>query len=326
MQKSLVVFHGTAATRGDQKALYSGLSHLQNMHVEQVELKDLDHDVKSYPIEDYDTIVLPWFGSALYASFGTVRDTLQYVFDHARPYAICIPYAEITFGIDPNVWNEGDLSSKSPVYASKPVCVIGAFDKGILGDKNAMERITKNFMRKIHNESIFTTCPWESFFSYFLPDELHDVGFTCPVQPDLFHPAPPRVHRFYYGANKPSLVESLKSMGLGEDPDDAVFGNIKKALPDVRDLSLSVKKNTWNHANTWAWFARNADELLVPYEPVKGDWLLTKRFIEAEALASDHVSYDHRINPTLIEAAKRGTDYADEILEDLATILEGRTA
>jgi hypothetical protein len=320
-RKTLIVFHGTATTRGDQKALLQGLRRIPG-RVDSVELKDLDGNVSKWPIGDYDSIILPWFGSALYASFGHVKDTLTYIFNNAKPYAICLPYDELTFTIDTHVWNKDDLKSRASVYDMRPVKVIGAFDRSVLNDKESMGYINKKFMKHLHKDSVFTTCPWLSFFSYFLPDEMAGIGEEYPGRQTIFDSSQPTVNRFYYGANKPVLKESLQRMHLGESPEDGVFGNIKKVFPNVRDFSTDVKKNNWSDPNSWAWFARNAAELLVPYEPIKGEYLLTKRYYESLTLSPDNSTFDDRINTDLIDRVKNGTEYADTVLDDFSKILD----
>lgn len=279
----------------------------------QVDVRELSYlrdNVDSVPFEDYDIISYSVPDNALYSS--TAKNYYFYteMAKRAKPYAICLFQCDITFGMDPFIWDPeaGRAETRFNYLKDKPVRIIASFLDSILDDPVAMELIEKKYMSKLHPDSKFIPLEWTSFHYDVMVEARggsagSDIA-NLPARYSDLELAPTEdlpISKFYYGIKKPKIGRRLKELGFGNDPEDAIFGKIGDVLPTVRNF-LKNKKDV--SREFWLPYARSAEQVFIPYEPIKGDYQITLRQLEALEFYPETVVIDPKINSVVAEAAK----------------------
>jgi len=274
------------------------------------ELGELREDVDAVPFEDYDIITYAIPDNALYASTTKNYHFYKEMARRAKPYAICLFQCDITFALDPFIWDPaiGRAETRFNYLKDKPVRVIASFSDSILDDPSAMALMESKYMRKLHPDSRFIPVEWLSF-NYDMMVESRggaagsDIG-DLPLRYSNLEAVPAEelpVGKFYYGIKKPKIAKRLKELGLGQSPQDAVFGKVGENLPDVRNF-LKDKKNVGREF--WLPYAQAAEEVFLPYEPIKGDHQITLRHLEALEFYPEGTSIDPKMESWIGETAR----------------------
>lgn len=320
--KALVVsMHNNQMERSDAEALSDGLrkADIETTHFC---LKDLDKEIDSFPIEEMDFIALWAPFNSVFISTGTAKDTLKKVYNRSRDGVIALIVCDIRQQFAPYLWNKGENSKedRENVFALKPVTVIGSFNDTILDDPDALKRVSDLWLRKLHPESSFKPMEWLLFHYWSLPQYLEEVSKSSPAT-DF------EINRFYYGLDKTKVAKSLKAMNLGEDPRDAIFGTMGKLFPEVKNLrpeKVEGRKSK-NAPELWIPLARDCNELLLPFEPIKGDHQVTKRFLEYACLNPDRITVDTSLNPSLLKYLQKDIwkSRAKSVSEEFRKHIEG---
>lgn len=235
---------------------------------------------------------------------------MKHIFENSRDEALSFIVCDTTFNIDVHMWDKGeDSKDKEKVFCYKPLKVIGSFSKSILESESGMKLINQRYMNKLHPDSKFIPLEWLAFHIYDLPQEMkRKIELSEELKDTVYPDGVPEVNGFYYGFRKPKIAKELKLMGLGDSPKDGVFGEIGRFFtgdeyPDIQRFGQNIKQRQPEY---WIPLAQNAKKLYVPYDPVKGDFQFTKRFLEVALLKED---------PSEIEASPK---IAEEIREYLA--------
>lgn len=291
MVKALAIRRGDTAGNPIGEAEIKGIVlalRSQGVHVDEVSYRD----TPSIPIEEYAGIfVMPSYNSAMEYKW-KIQSPMIELHRRARPNAIHLIHCDVYFSFATHIW-DGDnplkAQSKKPIYGDKPVTILGAFDRSIESDLEAWEFVTKKTLRKLPEGSEMWTGQWLTHL--VRTPELKDFKEMCKT----IEPSDEDIRKFYYGIPKKKLIPSLRDMGLGEDPRDAVFGGVGKDILDVRNLAGQRKKG-YTDPDKWAPHVKACEELLFPYDPVKGDYQITRRVLEHIYLEPKETVIDPRVS------------------------------
>lgn len=300
----------------DSLAFGDGLESI-GFEVEQVLLKDLDKVADSYDFSSYDFIgMFPSF-NAMFVSGGTRRTTVQRMIQESNPGAFHLIVCDVALAFDPYMWNKGDVASKDKVnvFMERPITVLGSFSNSFYDDADAMKLKDRKWMNKVHPDSEFITLEW----LFFHKDRATRKIQKLSSETGEYTGSP--IDRFYYGIERPRIAKSLRGMGMGESPYDAIFGKIGKKLPEIRNL-MEKPKNRLDKAESpsiWVPMAKSANTLLLPYEKIKGEHQATLRLLEYAFLANN-VESDPQINSEILRYLQR--DAWDEKFESVSRELE----
>lgn len=279
-------------------------------------------NIDEYPIEDFNFIGLIPSVNAIFQSGRSRKRTMQKIHEKARPGAITLVVCDTTIPVDPHMWDKGETSKeKTNIYSISPIKVLGSFSENVLEDQDAMTVIKRRWMKNLHPESTFIPLEWLSLHIDTLEESINNKLAEAEEETDeIFLNGIPEVKNFYYGISKNKVAKRLKSMGILEDSQNAVFGTISKDLPDVR--SLDTGSNKKRGMEYWAPIARKAEGLYIPYDPVKGDYQFTKRFLECYLLNPDGLIIDPLIKPEIAKFIKPDSwrEKADEVTDKLDEI------
>lgn len=324
MRKALVLpLHSNQIELHDAVCLKDGLEK-GGFEVDVVPLKQLDSVVDSLPISSYDFIGIWPSHSAMFVSGGHHKDSMLKVTRGAKEGALYVIACDVKHPFTPFMWNKGENASedKVDIFKDLPVTVFGSFSKDILKDEKAMERANFLWMRKLSSESEFIPLEWNLFHigkSYEMLKDFADNG--VPYEG-------PQINRFYYGLQKPKIAKSLRLMGMGTDPGDATFGGISTCFKNVTALCQKPTKRGMDFGTPRYFMpiARKSDILLFPYEPIKGDYQVTKRLVEYAAIGHKNVQFDDRISDYI----KNFTDLSywrkrsDEVSQEISDIVDSK--
>lgn len=274
------------------------------------ELGELRENVDAVPFEDYDVISYAIPDNALYASTAKNYHFYKEMVKRAKPYAICLFQCDITFALDPFIWDptQGRAETRFNYLKEKPVRVIASFSDSILEDPIAMELMNKKYMSKLHPDSKLVPVEWLSFnYDMMVKSRGGEPGSNIADLPARYTELPDvsaevlPIGKFYYGIKKPKIARRLKELGLGENPNDAVFGKVGENLPNVRNF-LTNKKDVGREF--WLPYVRAAQEVILPYEPIKGDHQITLRYLEALEFYPNTVFDDPKTASWIADAAR----------------------
>lgn len=270
---------------GDAKSVAIGFKRA-GYAVDFVSQKELTSGETEIAIGSYSLICYEPPRNALHFSTPSNFEFFTKLHREARDGALTLHYCDLSFPLDPNIWNPkmGRDKSKINLMAGRPVRIMGSFSSDILRDAQAMDLIRKRVLTKMHPDSSFVPLEWNTL-NYARVAE--DGGFQDT--PRVQHL---QYDNFYYGLDKRKLVPSLKRLGLGGSVNDAVLGSISKAFPGV--------KNVQQHGGSggrepWLPHALLARRILIPYERIKGDYQATLRFLEALMFYPDRAVLDPQI-------------------------------
>ena len=250
-------------------------------------------------VGDFDAVMLS-------LTCGLTDRQLGQVLAAARPGRVFVKEVDIQYG-----------SSLSPAWRKVPVTAIATLAPAIAGTPADAE-LRRRWMGQLHPDSRLV-------YSEFLAGLVHTIGPSIHAAAETAQTAEPvDIGRFYWGIARKGVVESLTAMGLGTDNRDAVFGAVARQFRRVRDLSAGLSRDEKFRIGTWAPMAMYADTVLLPYEPIKSEWQITRRLLECAILAGDHTVVD----PRLSEHVKRFLDpaewptYAKQVSGELLDILD----
>lgn len=238
-------------------------------------LRDLIAGSASLDFASFDIIDYPAPFNALWRSSTANYDFFTRLHTEAKEGALTLHFCDITFPLDPHIWDPkvGRSETRINLMKERPVRIIGSFADAILHDEAAMALIHSKLLSKVHPDSRFVPVEWNTF-NFAMEEQRGGLGGPAP-ESRRKHGG---IDRFYYGIEKPKLVPSLKRLGLGESSEDAVFGRIGKRFPEVRNLAPNRASEGESY---WLPHALSAKRVLLPFEPVKGEYQVTLRFLEA---------------------------------------------
>lgn len=232
---------------------------------------DLRAAPKSLAYGDFDLICYQAPDNGLHRSSAAHLRLYTHLHREAKDNAVAIFYCDVALQFQPTMWDNkiGKEETKRNFMAERPVRILGSFSHDILDDQKAMGLIHRKVMSKVHPDSTFLPVEWLAF-NHALAEGWGEFANAAQSMPKT-------IDRFYYGLDKRKLVPSLERMGLGQSERDAVVGSIARAFPKVRNLGDSDKGGR----HPWLEHAQAAKSVLIPYEPLKGDYQLTLRLLEA---------------------------------------------
>lgn len=261
----------------DYKAIIKGYE-LAGFTIESYHIDEVYNKLSEIDLSSYDVILFAPMSNALWNSGKHRAYTFEKIAKEAKPGALSMYVSDITFPVNPFMWdkNEEPSVSKRNVLNLVPIKVIASFDDNILSDSSAIERIKKIWMSKLHPESTIHFIEWLSFLFF---------NYKKPIKNIL----PPQGHfvNMYYGLEKRKLKSSLLELGM-TNKDSLAYGNCSKMLPDC----TPQKAKDFD----WVNYLDISDNILVPYEPIKCDYQITLRHLEALKLYKDKVKIDPRVS------------------------------
>ena len=232
------------------------------------------------------------------------RAEMTALLDAAKPGRIFMHACDIQF------------TDRAPAGAErKPLTLIASLTPAITGTPEG-NKLAKAWLKPLHPDSRIV-------YSEFLAGLVHTIAPEIEAAAERSQhkdERPVDIHSFYWGIKRPGVVQSLKALGLGSDKNDAVFGAIRSAFPRVRNLTREPKYDI----DTWAPMVTAAEQVLLPYEPVKSEYQITRRLLECAILAPDTTVVD----PRLSEHVQRFLDpaewvtYAKQVSGELLEILD----
>lgn len=230
--------------------------------------------------------------------------TLVGIVDATRPGRLFVHGCDVQFG------RAGMLARP---FARRPVTMIGSLSPAIAGTTMGAE-LHKAWMAPLHPESRIVWCEYLAGLIHTKGPEIEVAAERARTKPAL------DARAFYWGIKRPGVVESLRSLGFGSDKRDAAFGTIAQLFRQVRNVTAGDKYDM----DSWAHYAMHAEQVLLPYEPIKSEYQITRRLLECAILASDHTVVDPRLSDHVqrfLDPAEWIT-YAKQVSDDLLTILD----
>ena len=207
------------------------------------------------------------------------------------------------------------FTSRAPLAAKrKPLTLIASLHPSIDGTAEG-DRLGKAWLKPLHPDSRIV-------WSEYLAGLVHTIGPDIEKAAERAKDAAEHldIHAFYWGIKRPGVRESLVRLGFGTDKRDACFGAIRSLFPRVRNLTREPKYDI----DTWAPMVTAAEKVLLPYEPVKSEYQITRRLLECAYLASDTTVADDRISDHVrrfLDPSEWET-YAKQVTGELLEILD----
>lgn len=287
----------------DTDAVRAGLEKLGG-EIDRYQIDDLSVVVDDIAVESYNLILFTPLSNALWNSGKKRAYLFEQLSKRSKPGALAMFICDISFGIDPYMWDEGETrEDKRNVLGLVPIKVFVCLDKSIESNKEYMDRLYKIWLSKLHPESKLLFIEWTSF---------HIYNYQAPKKkPNLFG-AFKRYKNMYYGIEKRKLKDSLISLGM-DNKDSIVIGAASNMLPNCSVIES-------NNKMVWVDYIDRVDNVVVPYEPIKGDYQITLRYIEALKLYKDKVKLDDRIPANMqqyIYSEQAWYDKASETIEKI---------
>lgn len=289
MKKALVI---TIANNysGDYKAFIKGLE-LANFEVKICFIDELSECIDNMNIKEFDLILFQPLSNSLWNSGKKRGKTFEILAKEAKPGALSAMLVDITFPVDPYIWDKGETSKeKRNVLNIVPMKILASFSEEILQDEKALERINKIWLQHFHKDSQFIPIEWLTFY-YSLNTQnkkkKKNLLFDLKEKKN-------RYRNFYYGIEKKKLKDSLIKMGM-ESKEDLAYGLCGNML---QHCTTTPNKKDWQD---WIPFV---DNIIVPYEPIKGDYQVNFRHLEALRLYPDKIKADPRLSKDIQDCLK----------------------
>ena len=259
-----------------------------------VDIDELAKIIDDFNIEKYDMIAFDVQYNSMFSSKRKRAYLFEEIFRRAKEGALTMYDCDIQLGLQPWLWDEGEPheTRKRNVFNSRPVKVLASFSPEIINDTKALERVNTVWMNnKLHPDSKIHFIEWISFAVY-------TYGKNIPNDEKEFTGEP--IRNFYYGMDRGHIGRSLIRCGM-EGEEDLVYGSIARTLKDdkIRTIDESVKKPF-----SWIKYLEHSENVIFPYEPIKSDYQITVRLLEALLFYKDKVVFDDRVNPELIKYTK----------------------
>lgn len=252
-------------------------------------------------VPDFDAVMVS-------LTSGLSQAELTAVMRAARPGQVFVKQVDIQYGL-----------SLGKAFRAVPVTAIATLHPSIEGTPADAE-LRKRWMSQLHPDSRLV-------YSEFLAGLVHTIGpdIEAAATRALAKPAPdPAVRAFYWGIRRRGVVQSLKALGFGKDRRDAVFGTVAAQFHGIRDVSRGLSRDAKFDIDSWAYYAAHAEQVLLPYEPIKSEYQITRRLLECAWLAGDRTVADPRLSEHVarfLDPAEWVT-YAKEVSGELLEILE----
>lgn len=267
-------------------------------------------------VASYTAVLIPVQVAALHNSTPRKYAVLKKVFTEAKRL-VCFS-CDTTMRLDPHSWIPGESrETRLNLYNLQPIHYAACFRDEIQDDEEAVGKLENLWLRKSHPESSLNYVEWTAFHVDRFPLFLREIKGKLPVDKSLHHGEP--INRFYYGAWKPKVAKSLKECGFGEEG-DAVFGSIAKGFPELPNLRPNRVKDA---DYLWLTILDSAERVMIPYEPLKGDYQMTLRMMESLLLYGGKAEIDPHFNSALLpfftslDAWRRSAEVAKERLVKL---------
>lgn len=281
--------------------------------------KELYGELETLDIEGFDLIVFVHYAVSLHISTTVNYAVAKAIYERAQDGALAMLYCDVTFKLDTKIWDPaaegGWRASKLDYLSGRPIKIIASFSDGLIEDPKAMEYVNRKIISRAHPDTSFHTIQWLTlhYGAKRLDDAANVENYSSPTKL-----AP--INKFYYGHKKPLVAKSLKAMGIGNHPDDAIFGGIGKFLPNVKNM---WEKGARDEVH-WGPYAKTAESVMLPYEPIKGDYQVTLRFMEALEVYPDTVEFDDRVAEWMRPFASSATPWLEaqeKVVEDFRALL-----
>lgn len=252
-------------------------------------------------VPDFDAVMLS-------LTSGVSSTELAQIMRAAKPGRVFVKQVDIQYG-----------SSLDQAFRTVPVTAIATLHPSIEGTPADAE-LRKRWMGQLHPDSRLV-------YSEFLAGLVHTIGpdIEAAAARAKAKPAPdPAVRAFYWGIRRKGVVQSLKALGFGKDPRDAVFGTVAAQFRSVRDVSRGLTRDEKFAMDSWAYYAAHAERVLLPYEPIKSEYQITRRLLECAHLAGERTVTDPRLSEHVmrfLDPAEWVT-YAKQVSGELTEILD----
>ncbi len=206
------------------------------------------------------------------------------------------------------------FTDRAPAPAKrKPLTLIASLHPSIADTPEGAD-LAARWLKPLHPESRIV-------WSEYLAGLVHTIGPDIEAAADRAQAADaPDIRAFYWGIRRPGVRESLTALGYGSDRRDAAFGNIARMFPRVRNLTAEPRYDL----DTWAPMAVHAEQVLLPYEPVKSEYQITRRLLECAYLAPGTTVADARLSDHVrrfLDPAEWVT-YGKQVTGELLDILD----
>lgn len=287
-----------------EKSFEYGLNKI-GMESEKVDIDDLANIIDEFPIEEYDVIAMDVLINSLWASGKRRAHLFESIFKRAKDGAITMYVCDLIFPMQPFLWDKGQHhSEKRNVFNSRPIKVIASYDKSILKDKEAMDKINSRWMSHFHEDSTIHFIEWV-IFNYY----TYNTDYNPKPVNNLFAIPAESSRNFYYGIKRSYIAKSLEEMGLNSEV-DLVYGSIAKSIKNekVKKIDIPIKEPF-----TWVKYVENAQNVFFPYEPIKSDYQITSRLLEALRFYKDKIVFDDRVNPRLHKYAQSESAWVNKL-------------
>lgn len=282
MEKALILYNKhTEFNFSDNVSIREGLTRAGY----ELTLKHIDSyylEMETDNVNSYDLIIFSPLSSAIWNSSKNRAKTYEYIFENSQDNSIVMFACDITYGIDGRMWDKGETSNehKRNVINSKPILIIGSFVEEIKDNPEAMKLLKTKWMKYLHPDSKLEFAEWITFNIYnWTPSQASENLM------DLFND---KIYtNMYYGQKKSKLKKSLIRMGLSDE--DLVLGPISEMFPN------SQHDNTLK-SGEWIKYISKSKNILFPYEPIKCDYQVTLRCLEANYFYKDKVKIDNQVS------------------------------
>lgn len=314
--------------RGDAHAIAEALR-TKGYLTEEIYLKNFKsrEAADAFPIEDYNAVIFLPILNGHFCSGKSNRAVLESLLSRSKENSLYLFGCDVTMLMKPQIADCGETSAeKKNPFLDYPFHVVGSFSEDLLSDTDAVDRIHFIWSRCFAPESTFSCIEWNTFHYWTVEKEFAEKE---KLSQEKGIESKEDISGFYYGFHKAKIARSLKSMGVEEDPRSAVFGGIGKSLKNVRNLCNEKEKLSYLEEK-WIPHARASEYLYFPYEPIKGDYQITKRVMEYRYFTQgdlEKVKFDPRVSSHIRFALEDNhlSKIATQASENLEKLLKGNS-
>ena len=295
------------------KALMYGLNQA-GYEVEDYFANDVGEEIDNFDVESYDLILFSPIYNSLWNS-GTHYNAymMEEIMRRSKPYTVAMFVCDLQLASQVKLWDKGEnhVTHKRNVLDSKPIYVFGSIEEAVLNEEKGEELVNRLWMRGLHPDSKLIFIEWLSLLYHTYPKTV-DEDIKMPDLQDG-----EKIRNFYYGVKRPHISKSLDDLGLNSE-EDLIYGANAIANDKVRIIDFNRRK--YKDSLTWIKLANRADKILIPYEPIKSDYQLSLRFLEAMRFYKDKALVDNRVNseyPKYIHDEQMWINKSNEVIEQL---------
>lgn len=291
-----------------EKAFAHGLK-MAGFEVDIINIDELADMIDDFDVEKYDMIAFDVQYNSLFSAGKRRAYMFEKLFERAKEGALTMYACDIKLPLQPGLWDKGETSRqhKRNVFNSRPVKVLASLDPSIANNKEDYERLNTLWMNKLHKDSTIHFIEWISF-------AIHTYGKDIGEHEEY---EGEKIRNFYYGMRRSHVGASLIKNGI-EDERDLLYGSIGKSvnIDSVRKIDVRVKEPF-----SWIKFIKHSDNVIFPYEPLKSDYQITLRLLEALMFYGDKVVFDDRVNKDIVKFAKDKQLWIDKAKESVEKII-----